>query len=141
MNQITLNDVIVVAADLIVKNGSTTTLDVKNELRTRGFKAFQIEVSKFMDAACVSENWEINDNGIYRTYADRNTSSPTKIKPATTGTASSMIKGNVGDWEVNSVTDKTVIILGGHLTRDAVRSAYAKATGAKFADTRARKIK
>lgn len=146
MKTISLNDVIVVAADLMVKNGQTTTLEVKNELRNNGFKAFQVEVSQLMDTAKSSENWDVNDNGIHRTYSVVLTKAST---PATT--TAPVVKaakptraaflGTSGDWEVNSVTDSQVLYFGSHLTRDEVRRAYAKAVGVLFVDTRSRKVK
>lgn len=58
---------------LIAKNGSTTSLEVKNFLRSQGFTVYQNEVSQ----ACIElqENNDskitYHDNGSYRTYSKK----------------------------------------------------------------------
>jgi len=58
---------------LIAKNGSTTSLEVKNFLRNQGFTVYQNEVSQ----ACIElqENNDskitYHDNGSYRTYSKK----------------------------------------------------------------------
>ncbi|GAB3931007.1 hypothetical protein [Larkinella terrae] len=56
------------ATTLILAEGSTTTLDVKNHLRKRGYRAYQADVSDLLFAVAQQENWAINDNGTYRVY-------------------------------------------------------------------------
>lgn len=56
------------ATTLILAEGSTTTLDVKNHLRNRGYRAYQAEVSTWLFAVAQQEKWAINDNGTYRVY-------------------------------------------------------------------------
>lgn len=74
MKSFTNNDVLVAAQKLIETNGSTTTLDVKNELRDQGFWAIQDDVAREMD---VLENAGllVHDDGAasagwYRTYTN-----------------------------------------------------------------------
>ena len=56
------------ATTLILAEGSTTTLDVKNHLRNRGYQAYQAEVSNWLFAVARQEKWAVNDNGHYRVY-------------------------------------------------------------------------
>lgn len=54
---------------LIVKNGTTTTKEVKELLQSLGYWAEQSEVSKFVSNLAISKEIEIkSDNGTYRTY-------------------------------------------------------------------------
>ena len=56
------------ATTLMLAEGSTTTLDVKNRLRKQGYLAQQADVSKWLFAVARQEKWAINDNGTYRVY-------------------------------------------------------------------------
>lgn len=53
---------------LIALNGKTTTLDVKNELRTRTYNASQNDVSHFVGQVQKADNLEIKSNGQYNFY-------------------------------------------------------------------------
>lgn len=148
---ITKQDVLAVAADLINKNGSTTTLEVKSVLRKNGFIARQTEVSNFMDElAKVDDEFAIvSDNGTYRTYgavtltlqpvvASNNTTATQATGVATNGSLNAAVKGC---WEVNAANHTgvtSVMYFDSNMTRDAVRQIYAKTTGVKFVDTRSR---
>lgn len=153
---ITKQDVLAVAADLINKNGSTTTLEVKNALRAANKKAFQTEVSAFMDEITnVDKEFTVlSDNGIYRTYgavtptlqpvklvASNNTTAGSTATQATgyaTGAITTLIKGC---WEVNAANHTgvtAVMYFPVGMTRDAVRQEFARTNGVKFADTRSR---
>lgn len=68
MKNLTKADVYDVALDLIEENGSTTTLNVKNELRNRNFYAKQADVSEFMIQIADDENWLFTYNGVHRVY-------------------------------------------------------------------------
>lgn len=61
-------DVLNVATKLIKKNGQTTTLEVKQELRNQRFWAVQADVSGVMDALAESGLLEHNFGAPYRTY-------------------------------------------------------------------------
>lgn len=151
---ITKQDVLAVAADLINKNGSTTTLEVKSVLRKNGFIARQTEVSNFMDElAKVDDEFAIvSDNGTYRTYGavtttstlqpitsvSNNTTASSTATQATNGSLNAAVKGC---WEVNAANHTgvtTVMYFPSRMTRDAVRQAFTTATGVKFVDTRSR---
>lgn len=58
-----------VATTLILANGSTTTLEVKNALRKRGYQARQADVSQWLFVISLWEKWYIHDNGSYRSYS------------------------------------------------------------------------
>lgn len=65
----TMDDVKKIAEELMKANGSTTSLDVKNELRTRGHWAKQQKVSDFMKALHAQyPDWDTSNNGTYNTY-------------------------------------------------------------------------
>lgn len=147
---ITKQDVLAVAADLINKNGSTTTLEVKNALRAANKKAFQTEVSAFMDEITnVDKEFTVlSDNGIYRTYgavtptlqpvAASNNTTATQATGYATGAITTPIKGC---WEVNAANHTgvtAVMYFPVGMTRDAVRQEFARTNGVKFADTRSR---
>ncbi len=146
---ITKQDVLAVAADLINKNGSTTTLEVKSVLRKNGFTARQTEVSNFMDElAKIDDEFAIvSDNGTYRTYG----AVPSALQPAFASASSTATQATSvsttplnaavkGCWEVNAADNKSNVVMyfDSNMARDAVRQAYAKATGIKFVDTRSR---
>jgi hypothetical protein len=66
----TLNKEIVkkVAENLLIANGKTTTLEVKNKLRARNYFALQIDISILLDHISEEEGWYYDYNGVYRTY-------------------------------------------------------------------------
>ncbi len=66
----TLNKKIVkkVAEKLLINNGKTTTLEVKNKLRARNYFALQADISQFLAHISEEEGWSYDDNGVYRTY-------------------------------------------------------------------------
>ena len=152
---ITKQDVLAVAADLINKNGSTTTLEVKNVLRAANKKVFQTEVSAFMDELTNVDNefTVLSDNGIYRTYgavtptlqpvAASNSTATNSTVTRTAGvvTTRSLNAAVKGCWEVNAANHTgvtSVMYFDSNMTRDAVRQEFARTNGVKFADTRSR---
>lgn len=66
--QLTKSDVYDTAMDLIEDNGTTSTLEVKMELRNRGFFAKQADVSEFMLEIADEEKWSFTYNGVHRVY-------------------------------------------------------------------------
>ena len=116
------DDVLDIATVLIHVYGSTTTLEVKEELRKVGYKAFQKDVSRHMRQIAQEENLKVEDCGIYSKYSIGTT-------PST------------GEWEMNSTTNSQVLFLPGSLTRDQARQKYCDQTGVKWAETRGRKVK
>ena len=58
-NNFTLNDLAEAAMYLIETHGTTTSLDVKNELRKRGFTAFQEDVAINLHNLAIDMNFNI----------------------------------------------------------------------------------
>ncbi|GAB3748786.1 hypothetical protein [Spirosoma pomorum] len=56
------------ATTLILAEGGTTSLIVKQFLRNRGYQAYQADISKCLFALALKEGWAINDNGMFRVY-------------------------------------------------------------------------
>lgn len=56
------------AEHLILTNGQTTTLEVKNYLRNQNYIAFQSEVSKIMAEIGLEQDWDIDFNGTFRVF-------------------------------------------------------------------------
>lgn len=54
---------------LMLTHGTTTTLEVKKELREQGFFAVQAEVSALMESLTEERNWKFWSNGRYRVYS------------------------------------------------------------------------
>lgn len=53
---------------LMLTHGTTTTLEVKNELREQGFFAVQAEVSALMEVIAEERHWKFWHNGRHRIY-------------------------------------------------------------------------
>lgn len=68
MKNLTKQTVQAVAETLMRQNGQTTTLDVKNALRSQGYFATQNAVSASMDELAAERNWVYDPNGPYRIY-------------------------------------------------------------------------
>lgn len=64
----TRNVVKMAATTLILASGVTTTLEVKNYLRQRGYLAFQNDISEKMLSIAHQLGWAYLDNGIFRIY-------------------------------------------------------------------------
>lgn len=77
------------AEALMNKNGSTTTLDVKNALRADGYFAEQAVVSGHMSTLNSEEGWDYTSNGSYNTY-----SIPDPIAAVTTSSSSNSSKSS-----------------------------------------------
>lgn len=57
------------AEHLILTNGQTTTLEVKEYLRNQNFVAFQNEVSTILEDIAIEQDWFFEFNGTYRVFA------------------------------------------------------------------------
>ena len=68
LKKVDRNAVRMAATTLLLAEGSTTTLNVKNHLRSRGCRACQVEVSAWLFEVAQAEGWAINDNGTFRIY-------------------------------------------------------------------------
>lgn len=68
LKQLTPASVCLAATTLILAEGATSSLIVKQFLRNRGYRAYQSEVSDWLFTLAVREGWAINDNGLFRVY-------------------------------------------------------------------------
>ena len=66
--QLTVNIVETIASDLLHQNGSTTTLDIKNEARAQDYWAVQEAIAQSMYTVWELHGWHWTFNGTYRTY-------------------------------------------------------------------------
>jgi hypothetical protein len=161
-NQLSQSDVETVVNELIDKNGSTTSLEVKEELRNRGFWATQAIVGVAMREIADSGSIPWDFNGRYRTYYKPGTQmSPTSASGLTPASASASTPVQVtvkpkrvpldpgdrepidspavGDWTVYDTKGNGVpLSFRGKLTEGQAKYAYIlKTTGATFVDIRA----
>ena len=129
--------VLSVASIMLDQQPEVTTLDIKQKLRAQGFFAKQRDVSSFMGLLAQEQNWESKDNGSHKVYSlsQVGISTPTLVHNTV------LPSRVVGAWEVNSVTDSTVMYIDGTQTRNQVRQIYKTTCNVKWQDTRARKVK
>lgn len=169
MKTVTLGDVQKVAQDLITANGNTTTLEVKRELRNQGFFAIQNEVSSAMDYLNQSGILDFTNNGMWRTYYEKNTV-PVKVTAASVyGTIKRIVKAkgsnstiqvtltsytrrdgkviesvNSGDPDIKFIVTSTAssetMYFPRRYTKDEVRQAFAKIQDVHFHTTRVSKV-
>lgn len=156
--------VITVAEELMYNFKGTTTLEVKTELRNRGYWATQSEVSDLMVIANDQQNWgfsnKTNTQGnAYRVYV---LSDPTTIPASVSNVSSTSPSVNInasiytmrngtsinsiaapviGDWKVSSVVKNNEMYFPGNYTRAQVRNAYRGVYGVAIQDTRSKRIK
>lgn len=90
MKNLTSDVVFQTAKNLISQNGFTTTLDVKNELRTQGYWATQHQVSKMLFADYASEGLDFVQTGDHRQYVE---STATPVATVASPTTSPYIAG------------------------------------------------
>ena len=64
-----LQTVKMAATALILAEGSTTTLEVKNHLRKKGYSVFQSDLSIQMRFIAQNEGWYTYDNGMFIIYS------------------------------------------------------------------------
>lgn len=105
---LTKADVFDVASDLIEQNGSATTLEIKNELRHRGFFALQADVSQFMMDVCIEENWVFTVNGNHRVYTDNSSTNQSAPQPSSNFAALAAAAGHVGSVHINGQSQQAV---------------------------------
>lgn len=168
MKSLTSSDVLSVATELISKNGSTTTLEVKLELRNRGFYATQKEVSSTMDGLDLLGKLSFTNNGVWRTYFMQNSAVASTVssiygnikrivkakgsnknikvdafsytKRDGTVIASVHHSDQTAHYAVSSTTSSEQLYFPKKYTKDEIRQAYAKINGVHFHDTRVAKL-
>lgn len=165
--QLTKQEVLRVATDLISKNGKTTTLEVKTVLRNEGFWAEQSDVSSYMDQLHNEQSWNFSTpTGSYRVYtaatvqsqssatttpsvsvrSPRKKGTRVNLTPVTTYAdinAFDKSKHDRNCWIVKHATPGTSVV---HIypaseTRDHVRCSFAKLNKFKIQLVRACRIK
>lgn len=130
-----------VANELISLNGSTTNLDVKNELRKRGYWAVQSDVSDFMQniASSVGSGWDTSNNGKFNTYSEQSTGVPsshsnsapaTPAAPPTTRKRKPAVRGKVVPMIFfrNLASLNDVDVEGKQLIKDAINGQKLNTT-------------
>jgi predicted DNA-binding WGR domain protein len=124
MKNLDKSAVLKTAEKLIVQNGSTTTLDVKNYLRNNGYHATQSDVSRWMDELCIQENWIYStqhNHRVYRLGADTNDELKTYLEKGgdfweieVKGKTQTLIEGKIGTdgtlQEANHPTNRRAIL-------------------------------
>lgn len=162
MSTLTLSkqDVKDIAEDLMNTNGSTTTLEVKMELRSRGFWATQADVRDFMDEISEEADYDVQQNGAYRVFKLESQpitqtqkanflhsifSTPsTPAAPRFSSKAMVSIKeseADTGDWKVYSTLVQDELFFDKQYTRDQVRCAFRLQFPMAIKFTRACRIK
>lgn len=68
LKKITPSVVCLAATTLILAEGSTSSLIVKQFLRNRGYFARQADISAWLFDVAQQQGWAINDNGLFRVY-------------------------------------------------------------------------
>lgn len=63
------SDVLLAATHLINLHGVTTSLEVKETLRTWGLLAFQRDISRFMEMVAFEEDWDWECNGQFKIFS------------------------------------------------------------------------
>lgn len=124
--------VLATAMSLIDTNGSVTTLEVKNSLRSEGYWAKQPEVSKMLADVAQSAGWTFTDNGVHRTYVNH---------PTVKATVPASHSTKPGDWIATSTTNAAQLVLPGFFTRDEARRQYKETYGVKWENTRTKRAK
>jgi hypothetical protein len=157
MKTLTASDVLAIATDLIAStNSDITTLDIKKEARNRGFFAKQSDVSMMTQELIREDRLEVKgDNGTFRFYNLPVNAPATASSITTAGVTVKKHDGTLlninsiaptsattGDWEATDSNGTSAIFFNGvSFTRDEVRCAFSKMTGAAYVDTRAKRIK
>jgi len=125
-------EVLNIANQLCNTNGSTTTLDVKVELRREGVpehKAHQKNISEIMNELANEDNFEHSFNGQYRIYTKSITQLAVQTKKAspqiktftTTVKLLQSIDAVNGDWEIYNVINSDKLYISDSYNRDVAR--------------------
>ncbi len=109
-----------VAKELVTKNGKTTTLEIKNELRKKGYHAIQDDVSAIMDSVYMYIGMQFTVAGGHREYTYSNNTT------STTSNSSS----NLGGLAVSTLGVKTT----GYNSPGVAKSALPKKAKYSYKD-------
>ena len=123
----TKDDVKRVAESMMQVNGSTTTKDVKDQLRAEGFFAKQAAVSEMMATLCDEEtDWQYSFNGTYREYTLGN-SAHTAITSGAPG-ISQQLASHIGAT-AQSVTVPITVPVPASITKSVFGKTYTTKDG------------
>jgi len=149
--------------ELIDENGQATSLEVKNELRNRGFWATQAIVGVAIREIADEQGNDWDFNGVYRTYREVGQStlmSPTSVQAGVPsglvsvgGSSASKPKRNPaspqdrepvdnptsGDWECSDLGSNPVFFKSS-LTGPQARYAYALETDTTYVNVRSIRV-
>jgi len=146
--------------ELLEENSQTTSKEVKEELRNRGFWATQAIVGVALQEISDEQDIVWDFNGVYRTYYNKQGTqmSPTpalvgaqpnlvsvstpraKRTPASPQDREPIDTPNIGDWECNNLNGTPILYFKSILTAPQARYAYALQTGVDYVNVRSRKI-
>lgn len=150
-------DIEIAFNDLLVKNGQTTSLEVREELRKQGFWSTQHVVGTSLRDIADARGCDWDFNNTYRTYKQGTQMSPTpapvqqnlfSVPKAKRTPASSadrepidVIDARTGDWEcTNLLSGDSVMYFKSTLTAPQARYAYALHSGVDYVNVRSVRV-
>ncbi|QJW92396.1 hypothetical protein HNV11_17490 [Spirosoma taeanense] len=68
LKPLTSSAVLRAATTLILAEGGTSSLIVKQFLLNQGYQAYEAEVARCLFLLALQEGWTIQDNGLFRVY-------------------------------------------------------------------------
>jgi hypothetical protein len=144
-------DIESVFEDLLDKNSQTTSLEVKEELRNKGFWATQAVVGTELRKIADEKECDWNFNGTYRIYYEPGTlMSPTSVQTVTVTSSPPKLpipndlrdpitNPVKDDWEVSCI-GQDVMYFSGKLRAGQAKSLYVQSTEADFLDVRVLRV-
>lgn len=141
---------------LLKRDSQTTSLDVKKELRSRGFWATQNEVGIALRDIADANGIDWDYNGVFRTYRQADTMSPTqlgsqsvanvnaspaaKTPPVNSADRNPIDNPSLGDWVAYDANDPSHrLYFKGKLTATQARYAFSLQTGIDYITVRNRR--
>jgi len=143
MKTLTKDAVLTVALKLTENGNTTTSLDIKNELRNQGYWAEQREVSKLMNEIYnEDDNWAFIidvDHRVYFYPMDTLTIDPGSLNNQSSNSMDARELQAPKDecWEVSCAGFPKQIYIGGEVTRNQARYYFAKMNGSDYTKTNA----
>jgi hypothetical protein len=149
-------DVESVMNDLLNKNGQTTSLEVKEELRNRGFWATQAVVGTTLQEIAEDNDVPFDFNGVYRTYYQPGTQmSPTPATAPATSVAPAappvrqpvnpqdrdpLATAEVGAWQCTTADGSNPLYFKSTLSAEQARYSYHLVTGEAYVNVRSKRV-
>lgn len=101
MKTLTKDDIKFVAIELLQSDMTVTNLDVKYDLRKRGYFATQNAIAKIMDELSLEGIFGYIYNGTYRSYFIKNLNSPLITSTNTVKKISKLIRGSKTSTQID----------------------------------------